>query len=96
MDERTALALEDSIKHWQENEAAKSLDGVSTEPEDCALCATFTDDLCWGCPVDDSTGDGCLGNKPYQDAVDADENNDLRGFKKAARAEVKFLEGLRE
>ncbi len=74
MDKKTAIALEKSIKHWEENLAAETPEDAGITAEDCALCGIYNKDyppkssVCIGCPVSEYTGEvGCI-NTPYNDA----------------------------
>ena len=73
MNEQTLQALQalnDSIKHWQENRDATTPSQVSVGWRSCALCLLFISSNCQGCPVADYLGTtGCEGS-PYDDAVD--------------------------
>lgn len=99
---QAAEALELSILHWQENVAAETPDGASTNASKCALCREFAGDGCRNCPVMARTGrDGCFGT-PYYEAYDALRNwrdgiNARREqWRIAAQAELDFLISLRD
>jgi hypothetical protein len=106
MDERTAAALEASIKHWQENVAAETPLSTSTDGDDCALCAEFNREIfvdCNGCPVRGKTGYRFCVGTPYHKAnsardewLDADNKSALSVWRAAAQAELDFLISLRE
>ncbi len=77
MDEKTAVALEASIKHWEENLAAETPEDVGIYAEDCALCGIYNPTIppgfpiCEGCPVSEYSGMmGCV-KTPYDNAKDA-------------------------
>jgi hypothetical protein len=93
-------ALKGSIEHWKRMATGKRrmFEGISDTH--CELCGLFLDSSdvfeCIGCPVRQETGEsGCKGT-PYHHAHDAWQRwgLDSKGFKKAARAELKFLLGL--
>lgn len=97
----TKKALLASIEHWRENEQAKSFKQVRLGRTSCALCQRFgytcerttpkTTELC---PVAKATGRKCCHNTPYSDAYEADQIEDIRAFRAAARREREFLESL--
>lgn len=105
MDDETRAALEASIRHWEENLAAETPDGVSIGPDNCALCDMFLyDDVsCGKCPVAQRTGFGGCNYSPYENAEDALEDWDeypndeeyRATWRKAAQAELDFLKSLR-
>lgn len=57
MNKAAQTALKKSIKHWEENVAAKHPSKANSHAEACALCTMFSDNLdeagqwCTGCPV---------------------------------------------
>lgn len=75
MDKRTSDALEQSIAHWGDNVAAETLEEVSLNGKDCALCQMFFDggkaDCCSCCPVRIRTGISYCGGTPYESACNA-------------------------
>lgn len=75
MDKRTSDALEQSIAHWEENVAAETLDEISLDGKDCALCQMFFDgvevDSCSDCPVQIRTGSSYCAWTPYISACNA-------------------------
>ena len=102
MDAKTRKALEASIKHWQENVAAETPMGASTSSDACALCKSFFDNYCEGCPVFDKTGKGECGDTPYKTAHDTlrywqieNTERSKSAWRKAAQAELDFLISLR-
>lgn len=103
MEKETAEALEKSIQHWRENTLAKTPDDASAEGGDCALCKSFYDLGCQGCPVFASTGLDCCDGSPYEKAHDALTKWKSRpyidrfggNFHEAAQAELNFLISLR-
>jgi len=105
MDDNTLEALRKSIKHWEENLAAKNPKAVSTSARDCALCLKFfiSPNACLGCPVFITTSQTCCEGTPYSLAVSRltiwkskePDNNTLRDkFRAAASDEVNFLKSL--
>lgn len=111
MDDRAKEALEASIKHWEENAAAKTLRHSSTSGFDCALCKAFPTETCDGCPVAKAVGVPLCKETPYMTAYYArvrwykaalddrtieQETEAREAFQAAARAEVEFLKGLRD
>ncbi len=99
MDDRTRAALEESIKHWEENAAAETPEGVSTGAENCPLCYLFFDANCQGCPVRRKTGEAACTGSPYNEAYFAlhdwakdGKSRDI--YRMAAQAEVDFLRSL--
>lgn len=104
MDERTAEALEASIKHWEENRAVDSPEQASMESDDCSLCTLFLDILCRGCPIMERTGCKSCSMTPYEIAAfalakwEGDPNNPDRkqAWQKACDAEIAFLKSVRK
>lgn len=110
MNKSTAKALEASIKHWEENAKAETIDAVSTSADDCALCEKFNaldnQTSCVGCPVFAATGKPFCEGTPFETAslhrrywyFASSQNYRARAaaFRKAARAELAFLESLRD
>lgn len=106
MDKATLAALKKSIKHWEENVAAKTSDEANPYGNSCALCDIFlVNNRCDGCPVKASTGwDGCV-DTPWAAAEKAYQHWDLaRKFARkkvhhrywvvAATRELEFLRSL--
>ena len=94
MDERTAQALEESIKHWERLlELAKvgtlayfAAEGLGTDS--CALCQEFYDEdseTCHGCPVAMTTGEWVCRRTPYREVMKAYliELNQAVGYSKS-------------
>ena len=104
MDNETAKALEKSIAHWRQNSEAETPDDASIAGEVCALCIQFQswETRCAGCPVAARAGCGmCLGTPFVKAANDhlswqmgVSDGREL--FQKDARAELAFLESLRD
>ena len=107
MDAKTLKALKASIRKWEKNAKAETLDEFKTGPSECPLCLEFNSIFrgssfahCIGCPVFNATGmTSCMGT-PYGEAEEAAEEwgDDILGApaaaRAAARAEVDFLKGL--
>lgn len=105
MDAKTAEALEASIKHWQENVAAETPDGVSLQADHCALCRIFFyEKNCRGCPVFARTGEQCCNESPYRAAEywfeqwkRRPDSAEIRAeWRQTAQKEVDFLISLRD
>ncbi len=99
MDEKTAKALEESIKHWEENvQAAKKGRDVSIDPYDCALCKMFmlayADRGCTSCPVYKKTGESYCHGTPYYEVMPSCLSID--SLASACQAELDFLKSLRD
>jgi hypothetical protein len=102
MDERTLTALRGSIKHWEENLAAKKPEEAILGPRHCPLCVMFISmPACIGCPVREKTGKTNCGGTPYDQAAEAHESwseyGDMRHdnqWREAAKAELDFLKSL--
>lgn len=103
MDERTAEALEASIKHWEENREVSKPEQAKIDANDCALCNLYVLDGCEGCPVAQRSGHkGCHGS-PYFDARFTladwrkwpDDPDRKQAWQKACDAEIAFLKSLR-
>lgn len=106
MTPEAAQALEESIAHWRRNVEAETPDQTSVYSRDCALCRLFflakrIDGKCTGCPVFAVTKLKFCAGSPYQRANKARSmwwgNIEKRdAWRDAARAELSFLESLRE
>lgn len=103
MDDRTKVALEESIAHWRKNAAAVNPEDVKMGASSCALCDLFYDKSCEGCPVVERTKQQLCANTPYHLASYAfgfwrrrDEKEDKEIFLDAAQKELDFLISLRE
>ncbi|NTA27451.1 hypothetical protein [Allorhizobium ampelinum] len=99
MDTKTREALEASIRHWEENVAAETVDEIKLGSNFCALCWVFGNRGCNGCPVSERTlCRGCIGS-PYHRAIDGKCEWSFSGNKqnwlKAAQDELDFLISLR-
>lgn len=101
MDAETREALEKSIKHWEENVKAETLEATSIGADDCALCQMFDEDyFCSGCPVSERTGLNDCRSSPYERAR-RERIRWLCGtgtrdeWRAAAQAELDFLISLR-
>ena len=103
MDTKTAIALEESIAHWDELSHVEHKTDVLIGPTHCALCRLFWHPNCAGCPVSQKSGHIGCGGTPYNYAEkSADEwsndpeNDELRAkFRAAAIIERDFLISLR-
>ena len=106
MDKATRIALEASIKHWENNTKALKPMDVRVGVSSCALCVAFHAFNCSGCPVRERTGRGSCSNTPYSVASQAlrrwkrcshaVEREARAGFTLAATEELNFLVGLRD
>lgn len=105
MDEDVKVALEASIEHWKQN--AENPQEAKIGITACALCMMFNrKDMaygyCEGCPVYEKTARKWCGGTPYADfiRINRAEFRSARAWtnalRKAAKAEVVFLESLRE
>lgn len=98
MDIKTAEALEESIKKWEDIAAGT---GVDLGKRNCALCGLFWDNDCVGCPVFKITGfTGCR-ETPYTKFMfsvrDSGSGRQAKTEeeKELAQREVDFLKSLR-
>lgn len=66
-------ALRASVKHWEENVAAKTPEEATPYASACALCNTFWQ-RCQGCPVAEAVGDTNCRKTPYAKAAIAHES----------------------
>jgi len=106
MDDRTALALETSILHWEENldfAQKGDYDSVNIWSDNCALCLLTR--TCIGCPVAERVGNIDCRDTPWRNV-----NTILRRIKEnksgllnptaplveAIQEEIDFLKSLRE
>jgi hypothetical protein len=73
MDEITLKALDDSIKHWEENVKARTPSDADVWSSGCALCTIFyaKKDECDGCPVKAVSGEDNCRNTPWDYARNA-------------------------
>lgn len=106
MNAKTLRALKSSIKHWEENVAAKHPTIASVSYMKCALCRLFVMQAplrnCGGCPVKERTRRLNCFRTPYYDAAVAldhwrwvpESTESRNAWRKAARAELKFLKSL--
>lgn len=102
MNEVAKEALLKSIEHWKENVAAEFVSEMNTSPLNCALCEQFVrlaEGMCEGCPVMEKTGKQGCHDTPYYAAHDAlvalqRGEGTIHEWRKAAQAEVDFLESL--
>lgn len=102
MNKKTLKALEGSIEKWRKIVAKE---GVDESFSNCPLCKIFIDNFgCDGCPVAESKGTGGCSDTPYESwgSHQAVAHNAFYNGKiycpeceDLARAELKFLEGLR-
>ena len=102
MDNKTLKALEGSIEKWRKIIEDGADDGG---PADCPLCEIFIwgDSSCKGCPVANAVGIGGCRETPYTIWSDHQANKhddqihavNCPECERIARAELKFLEGLR-
>lgn len=100
MDKKTTEALEKSIKHWEENVAAKSCYEMDVKSESCELCELFSGtnkdgNYCGDCPVFLETGFDCCDTTPYGRVYASIRDTDFPAAHEAAKAELEFLKGLR-
>lgn len=99
---QTAKALEGSIEKWR---AIVEKRGVDVGTSNCPLCELFYhDSKCDGCPVQEATGEHGCNAPPYLGWSDHNRAKHPELIKKIhcptctrlAKAELKFLEGLRD
>lgn len=102
------MALEESIKHWEKNARAESLNDIDLSDSACALCSLFHKKGCYGCPVSAHTKQPYCRGTPYGEAaiaksdwlrttrqgLEVDEKK--KNFHVAAQKEVEFLKSLRK
>jgi len=105
-------ALKAQIGRWRELSARGVKRGpANLSVEKSPLCKLFYEDYCHNCPVKTATGETNCVNTPFESAafitkewkrvVTGDLKNSSQGvwaksFRKYAKREVKFLEGLLE
>jgi hypothetical protein len=96
MDDRTKVALQKSIEHWERLASGETEPGEFIGITDCALCQAFIGDVCKSCPVREATGQTFCHGSPYDAADQAGRCYGLNSeeFKKVARDELAFLRGL--
>lgn len=101
MNTKTLKALKQSIAHWKRMEAGRRKRGEGIGIRHCALCKEFLGP-CFGCPVEQRTGESnCIGT-PYVPAWNAAYKNGSNSrpdfssmqFHAAAKKERRFLESL--
>jgi len=98
MTPETKEALEESIKHWEENlERYRIGWSIITGPKECALCRKFnlSDTIypCVKCPIFNKTGLPFCKETPY-DIFARSSRSDWK--EKHIIAEIDFLKSLRE
>jgi len=102
-DRQTLAAHKKSIAHWERLASGQARRGEWIGPSHCSLCKLFIAGECNGCPVAERTGYRYCDGTPYgivQAYVDArflrDRKSILnsKGFKSAARKELRFLKSL--
>ncbi|MGL5422678.1 MAG: hypothetical protein ACRDAJ_06860 [Serratia fonticola] len=102
-----AKALEKSIAHWKQNlecVEAETFAGFALSGADCALCETYRkNSTCGQCPVALKTGRENCCSTPWEEVFVAAYTAKHQPGKKdfapviaAVRAELEFLESLRE
>ena len=102
MDEATREALEASIAHWKDVAQAADPRTTVIGCSSCALCTLFRRDGCIGCPVMAHTGRDLCKKTPYGAVLRAFLISTVvprikgTAFRAAARAEIEFLESLRD
>ncbi|MCP4410755.1 MAG: hypothetical protein GY807_24045 [Gammaproteobacteria bacterium] len=102
LSKQTSEALEASIEHWKKNARCRKPEDVKVGSRHCALCDEFKLKHCIGCPVMMATRLYGCDDSPYEAAIDALDKWHGNGlgarltFVKAAKAEIAFLESLRE
>lgn len=94
MKKATLEALEASIAKWEKNARVRNLDNAQIYSDTCALCDLFYEDDCTGCPVQRKTGLKECSGTPWVDCCEIKNDDDIEGFRAAAREEVKFLKSL--
>ena len=100
MKRETLKALEASIAKWEASATATNIDDVLDGAGSCPLCKLFFyDKECVGCPVYEATEKWACKRTPYGKAhktfVSVLRNQKpISDFRKAAKAEVKFLKSL--
>ena len=100
MSKRAEKALHASIEHWERLATGKQRKREALGPGDCALCRLYYTNDCKSCPISRKTGEIRCRNTPYNAAYNAAYPSgrpcdfDSPEFRKAARAELRFLRGL--
>ena len=86
----------DVVKHLNRiTEFVEFNQEIEMEASNCALCFVYARYKCNGCPVKKATGYGSCNKTPYESFRIARINQNLEGMRKAAIAELKFLESLK-
>ena len=103
MDRKTLAALKKSIEHWERLASGQLKRGEWIGPDHCSLCKLFYDGGCNGCPVAEKTGYNDCQTTPYDIVIayvdacfglDRESILNSKGFKSAARKELRFLKSL--
>jgi len=85
------------VKHLSGSTRFKEYDRkVEMEASNCALCFVYARYKCNGCPVKKATGYGCCNKTPYESFREARRDQNLKGMRKAAVAELEFLKSLKK
>ena len=90
-------ALCKSIEHWYNNwELAQINEVPQLGSYQCALCVSFIDDNCIGCPVFAFTGQPSCTDTPYTELMDLMDLrcNPRNRIRKTVEREYAFLVGL--
>ncbi len=90
-------ALQESIRHWEQNTQAKTIDDIYIGADYCALCKLYLDTFnCDGCPVYETTAVHYCGKTPFEDVSRSryELPFDLGKFIDAAHKELAFLKSL--
>src|SRR3990172_5751461 len=102
-DRKTLAALKKSILHWGRLASGQVRRGEWIGPDHCALCKLFIAGECNGCPVAERTGYNYCDGTPYEIVatyidscfcLDKKSILNSKGFKSAARKELRFLKSL--
>ncbi len=101
------LAIQDSIKHWEENKLKNPFKGIELGAEFCPLCKLYCTEnsisKCSECPVSILTGQKFCRGTPYHSIsflynrlFDDDYNEDSyrEEWENACEAEIRFLTSL--
>lgn len=110
MDYETYKALEESIKHWEDNLKFETSGDLSIGAADCSLCGSFNredideEDHCKGCPVYLNTSEVYCSGTPHSkvynlrnklSATEYELNKLKEETRKAVQEELDFLKSLR-
>jgi hypothetical protein len=104
MNETKLKLVNESIAAWRHKLQQLNPQLIEVGGEGCPLCQAFAPDCCQGCPVSDFTGCQQCEDTPYHEAIpwlniwlcDAGNEEARKNWHDACRAEIRFLESVKQ